>query len=132
MSTNVYPRWQYALLNGECHSRIIRSPEEENPEVWKETPPQSVPPAEGKPACESCVTLRGEIASMQKSFDAAYKKLIKEHEELKKAHAKLEEERDALQESYVKLREDAEEEASSDKDASAAKTKKSRAKAKPE
>ena len=34
----VYPRFQFALIDGQITERIIRDPKDENPEVWKETP----------------------------------------------------------------------------------------------
>ena len=38
MSTLTYPRWQHALIDGKYESRIIQSPDQEEPEVWKESP----------------------------------------------------------------------------------------------
>lgn len=66
-------RWQYANIDGEVQKRIVESPDQENPAVWKESPADlpPLPPLEPKlPEC--CQKLKAK-------FDSAWTKLKQEH-----------------------------------------------------
>lgn len=78
-----YPRWQFAWIDGEHKQRIITSPDEEQPDVWKESPAELPPPAPPKPKLNDC------CLALKAKFDAAWQTLTGEHEKLKAAHTDL-------------------------------------------
>jgi hypothetical protein len=51
-----YPRWQHAIIDGAYANRIIQSPEQEEPDVWKESPAHLIFPTAGEPPAAAAET----------------------------------------------------------------------------
>jgi hypothetical protein len=68
-----YPRWQFALIEGKFAQRKIIHPDQEEPDVWKESPADLPPLPEPKPKLNDC------CLKLKEKFDVAWAKLKAEH-----------------------------------------------------